>query len=42
MENKPGVWRDFISSKDYKYDNETYEKAINGNSELGFFKFSME
>ena len=37
MENRPGVWRDFISGKDYKYDNETYEKAINGNSELGFF-----
>ena len=37
MENKPGVWRDFISGKDYKYDNETYEKAISGNSELSFF-----
>ena len=37
MENRPRVWRDFISGKDYKYDNETYEKAINGNSELGFF-----
>ena len=37
MENRPAVWHDFISRKDYKYDNETYEKAINGNSELGFF-----
>ena len=37
MENRPTVWRDFISGKDYKYDNETYKKAINGNSELGFF-----
>ena len=37
MENRPSVWRDFISDKDYDYDYETYEKAINGNSELGFF-----
>jgi len=37
MENRPNVWRDFISRKDYEYDNETYKKAINGNSELGFF-----
>ena len=36
MENRPSVWRDFISDKDYDYDYETYEKAINGNSELSF------
>ncbi len=37
MENRPKVWCNFISEKNYEYDFETYEKAINGNSELGFF-----
>ena len=37
MENRPKVWFNFISEKNYEYDFETYEKAINGNSELGFF-----
>ena len=37
MENRPKVWCNFISENDYEYDIETYEKAINGNSELGFF-----
>ena len=37
MENRPKVWCNFISEKNYDYDFETYEKAINGNSELGFF-----
>ena len=37
MENRPGVWRDFILLKDYEYDNEIYKKAINGDTELGFF-----
>ena len=36
MENRPRVWRDFITEKDYEYDYETYKKVINGNSELGF------
>ena len=37
MENRPKVWCNFISENNYEYDIETYEKAINGNSELGFF-----
>ncbi len=36
MENRPKVWCDFISEKNYEYDFETYQKAINGNSELDF------
>ena len=36
MENRPKVWCNFISEKNYEYDFETYEKAINGNSELDF------
>ncbi len=37
MENRPGVWNDFISGKDTKYDNESYKKAINANTGLDFF-----
>ncbi len=37
MENRPKVWSDFISEKNYEYDFKIYNKAINGNSELGFF-----
>ena len=37
MENRPEVWCNFILEKNYEFDFETYEKAINGNSELGFF-----
>ena len=37
MENRPMVWCNFISEKDYEYDHEVYIKAINGNSELVFF-----
>ena len=37
MENRPKVWCNFISENNYEFDFETYEKAINGNSELGFF-----
>ena len=36
MENRPKVWCNFISEKNYEYDFETYQKAINGNSELDF------
>ena len=37
MENRPKVWFNFLSEKNYEYDHETYKRAINGNSELGFF-----
>ncbi len=37
LENRPRVWCNFIAEKDYKYDHGTYKKAINGNTELGFF-----
>ena len=37
MENRPTVWCDFISDNNFEYDQETYNKAINGNSELSFF-----
>ena len=33
LENRPKVWCDFISEKDYEYDHDVYKKAINGNSE---------
>ena len=36
MENRPKVWNNYISEKDYEYDHETYKKVINGKSELGF------
>ncbi len=36
MENRPKVWCNFILEKNYDYDFETYEKTINGNSELDF------
>jgi len=37
MENRPGVWSDFISEEIPEYDYETYENAVNGNSKLDFF-----
>ena len=37
MENRPKVWSNFITKKNYVYDVEAYNKAINGNSELSFF-----
>ncbi len=37
MENRPGVWSDFILGEIPKYDYETYENAVNGNSKLDFF-----
>jgi len=37
LENRPLVWSNFISEIDNNYDHETYNKAINGNSELSFF-----
>ncbi|ABM72729.1 DNA photolyase-like protein [Prochlorococcus marinus str. MIT 9515] len=37
MENRPNVWVDFISEKNFKYDFEAYEKAINGDTDLSFF-----
>jgi len=37
MENRPEIWRYFVSDKNYEYDNEVYKKAINGNTELDFF-----
>ncbi len=37
MENRPKVWCNFISERNFEYDFETYAKAINGNSELVFF-----
>ncbi len=37
MENRPGVWSDFILEEIPEYDYETYENAVNGNSKLDFF-----
>ena len=37
MENRPKVWTNFISEKNLSYDEELYEKAINGNTKLEFF-----
>ena len=37
MENRPGVWSEFISEEIPEYDYETYENAVNGNSKLDFF-----
>ncbi len=37
MENRPGVWSDFISEEIPEYDYEIYENAVNGNSKLDFF-----
>ncbi len=37
IENRPGVWSNFISEEIPEYDYETYENAINGNSKLDFF-----
>ncbi len=37
LENKPKVWKDFVSIKKYKYENAIYEKAINGETNLPFF-----
>ena len=37
MENRPKVWYDYISEKDYEYDNETYKKAVKINNILQRF-----
>jgi len=37
MENRPKVWRNFISENNLDFDYELYESAINGNTELDFF-----
>ena len=37
MENRPKVWRNFISENNIDFDYELYESAINGNTELDFF-----
>ena len=37
MENRPGVWSNYISEEIPEYDYETYENAVNGNSKLDFF-----
>ena len=42
MENRPQVWSRFILERDYEYDHEIYNKAINGNSELSFFNFWVD
>lgn len=37
LENRPSVWQNFILEKNLDYDNNLYERAINGNTELEFF-----
>ncbi|KGF97043.1 Deoxyribodipyrimidine photolyase [Prochlorococcus marinus str. MIT 9302] len=37
MENRPKVWKNFISEKNLDYDHDLYERAINGHTELDFF-----
>ncbi len=39
MENRPKVWRNFISENNLDFDYELYESAINGNTELDFFNY---
>ena len=38
IENRPKVWRNFILENNFDFDYELYESAINGNTELDFFK----
>jgi len=42
MENRPKVWQDFISEKKLVYDHKSYERAINGTTELDFFNSWVE
>ena len=37
LENRPKVWKNFISKKNIDYDYDLYERAINGNTELDFY-----
>jgi len=37
MENRPKVWRNFISENNLDFDYELYESAINGNTRIDFF-----
>ena len=37
MENRPKVWKDFISDKNINYDEEAYKKAVDGNTDLTYF-----
>ena len=37
MENRPNVWKNFLLDKNLFYDHNSYQRAIDGNTELDFF-----